>query len=254
MKRVFHLDLAYARGWSGGDNCTFETLRYFVHKGVQNIHITTENCRAMYERKGLHAGPFYDPRTVPDYCRRADGLPLLIAFFRRIRAALKLIRAIELKADDTVILHNDFFVNSIPGWMLSAKNPAARVLYWIHMLSPDLFRGFEGQYTNRLRIPSPALFQYWFSQRLQARLMRSNGQVISHNPMYAELLPEKFPRCCGHRLIYPYSGVPGEWIPDGPAAQHEWDAVWLGRFHPQKGLYDLLKVAAELKARRPDVR
>lgn len=49
--------------------------------------------------------------------------------------------------DDIVFCHSDFFPNTIPTYLLSRKNPAARMLYFFHMLAPNLLKGYEGEYT-----------------------------------------------------------------------------------------------------------
>ncbi len=248
--RIFHIDLAYTKGWSGGDNCTFETIRYFTAKPVENIHITTERCRAVYEEKGLQEQKNLTFMTVPDCCRKPDGLELFKAYFQRIRAVRPLLKKIDWKKDDVVILHNEFFVNTIPG--LIPTKAGCRMFYWIHMICPDLFKGYGGQFTNQFNLPDPALIHYWLSQRLCARLMSPAGRTISHNPYYAELIPKLFPKC-GYELIYPYSGVAPAFRADAPnPGPFEYDFAWLGRFHAQKGLFDLIDAARAMRTRKPD--
>lgn len=251
MKRIIHLDLAYTKGWSGGDNCTFETIRYFTAKPVHNIHVTTQNCRAVYEQKGLSESDALTYLTVPDYCTQPVGMKLFIAYFKRIRAAKKLLRTIKWTPDDIVILHNEFFVNTLPG--LIPAEAGCRMFYWIHMISPDLFKGFSGQFTNTYHLPDPAFIHYWLSQRLCARLMDPKGVTISHNPYYAELIPTLFPKC-PFELIYPYSGVDPRFRHPAPADTFEYDCVWLGRFHAQKGLFDAIEAIALMKKIKPDIR
>ena len=252
MTRVFHFDLAYTKGWSGGDNCTFETLRHFAKNPVLNIHVTTENCRAIYEKKGLCESEHLQFLTVPDHCKNPTGISLFIAFFKRIRAANRLLKNIEWRDDDVVILHNEFFVNTIPARIPTARNPRCHMFYWIHMISPDLFKGFEGQFTGSLHLPAPAFIHYWLSQRLCAKLMIPTGKIISHNPYYAELLPRLFPKC-DFELVYPYSGVDPQFRQETPSDNFEFDCIWLGRFHPQKGLFDLIDIVAQMREHKPDV-
>ncbi|WP_372796441.1 glycosyltransferase family 4 protein [Pontiella sp.] len=249
--RIFHLDLAYTKGWSGGDNCTFETIKYFTDKPVENIHITTERCRAVYEEKGIREQDGLTFTTVPDFCEKPDGFELFKAYFRRIRAVRPILKNIDWKKDDVVILHNEFFVNTIPG--LIPTKAGCRMFYWIHMISPDLFKGFSGQFTHTRHIPDPAFIHYWLSQRLCAFLMTPNGKSISHNPYYAELIPKLFPKC-PYELIYPYSGVDPRFRSSAPAATFDYDCVWLGRFHAQKGLFDAIDTVAFMKKRKPDIR
>jgi glycosyltransferase involved in cell wall biosynthesis len=250
--RIFHLDLAYTKGWSGGDNCTFETIKYFTAKPVENIHITTERCRAVYEKKGLLEQDGLTFTTVPDFCSKPDGLELFKAYFQRIRAVRPILKSIDWKKDDVVLLHNEFFVNTIPG--LIPTKAGCRMFYWIHMISPDLFKGFGGQFTGRHSLPDPAMIHYWLSQRLCATLMTPSGKTISHNPYYAELIPKLFPKC-GYELIYPYSGVAPEFRYSEPyAGPYDFDCIWLGRFHQQKGLFDLLEAARIMRDIKPDIK
>lgn len=250
---VYHFNLAYTSGWSGGDQCTLETLKYFARRKIDNVHITTEKGREGYIKRGASEVRNLRYLIVPDFASTTSGLPLFWAYIMRARAALRMIKDVQIEEEDAIICHNDFFVNSIPCHQFAKQGERIKIIYWVHMLAPSLFKGYRGEFTNRFTVPSPALIHFKLSQCLLSRLMLPQGIVLSNNPCYKDRIQRLFPKCeCS--IAPKYSGVEDKFRPFQPSEEFDYDLVWLGRFHPQKGLFDLIRIAEIMVEEKPNLR
>ena len=251
--RVFHFALGYTRGMSGGDESTLQVIRRFVERGMANTAVTTERGRNMYMQLGLAEGDLLRFVTIPDYWSGRGDASLLLAYARRTRHAWKALPEWQIEPDDVLLCCSSSFANSIPFARLARRHPPENLFYWIHMLEPRLWFGFEGTYTGRRSVPTPKRINFILQQRLYRRLIRPGSTVITCNPMYRSTLEQLLPR----NPIYAVRRFGGVAIPAtarNPTKKCVYDVAWMGRFHEQKGLFDILTVAERLKSQRPNLR
>lgn len=95
---------------------------------------------------------------------------------------------------------------------------------------------------------------YWASQNLSLRLFRfcSNKRLLYVHPAMKPRLLR-----IGYRedeLAYVSNGMDLELADSTPAQPKEYDVVWIGRLHRQKGIEDLLSTLSHLKAILPGFR
>lgn len=247
---IYHFNLAYLWGMSGGDKCALEVIRNLSARGIDNTVITTEDGRETFIRSGLAEHQHCKYVTIADFSPSERGFSILLAYIRRTRAACRLMETLSPRDDDAIYCHNEFFPNLIPCNRLAEINPNAKLIYHLHMLAPDLWKGFTGQYTGRFRLPTPSLLHYRSEQALFRRRAKRRALILFNNEYYRDTLNEWFP---GNSLynIEHYSGIE---IPDLPRMEKVYDLVWCGRFHEQKGVDQIPKIVALLKKRIPNIR
>jgi glycosyltransferase involved in cell wall biosynthesis len=115
-----------------------------------------------------------------------------------------------------------------------------------------------GQIIRRSRPDVPPLrlnsIYYWASQNLSLRLFRfcrTKRLLYVHPSMKPRLLR------IGYReeeLAFVSNGMDLELADATPTQKKEYDVVWIGRFHRQKGIDDLLSTLSELCVSLPDFR
>ncbi|AKJ65035.1 glycosyltransferase family 4 protein [Kiritimatiella glycovorans] len=247
--RLIHFDLAYTSGMSGGDRCTLETVRYLAGQGVDNEVLLPGSAVPNYASLGLDCHPHCRLHPVPS-CGGAEGaVDIMQAYMRRVRHALRLIERLERKPDTVLLCHNEFFPNRTPFFRLADRWPEAALIAWVHMLAPDLWRGYNGQYTGSVHLPDPRLIRYRLEQwRYRSRIPK-RATLLTNNPLYERQLRQWFPAQRIH-VVSRYSGAD---VPEFNVNK-KYDAAWCGRFHAQKGLEDLVNVCARIGRQRPGFR
>ena len=140
--------------------------------------------------------------------------------------------------EDILMCHSDFFPNTIPTWLLS-KYFNKKAFCWFHMQAPSVFRGFLGQFTGKFTWPNLSRVHYILNQQLFFALVkRINGFVLAVNPYYNDFLSKKK---IEYYIIEKFGGADIEL--DSVRSQNldkkEFDLIFLGRFHEQKGILEI---------------
>lgn len=172
---------------------------------------------------------------------------LLFDFARRFFGTLRRLRAVQ--PQDIAYAMSDFWFDAIPLVLCRAR---VKILY-LGMIAPSV-----GQVVFRTRPDVPpsrlASLYYWLSQQLSFRLFRfcRRRQVTySHPEMKAYL--QRF-GYVDAELTYVPNGMDVEVADLTPEQVKEFDVVWAGRVHPQKGIADLLATLEWLGKTMPDFR
>ncbi len=248
---IYHFNLAYLDGMSGGDRYLAELVRYLSKIGVPNAVVTTESGAAQMRKDGLKDGSLCSYITVPDFLRTGGGpLEILAAYAARTVRATNILKALRFSTGDLIYCHNEFFPNIIPLKAVCRTNPNLPVIHHLHMTAPNLWRGYKGQFTGRRSIPNPRLLHYHFEQFIFRRLVEPQALIITNNHECEKTAAAWFPRNRTYN-IRNYGGVE---VPQSDGYEKEYDLVWCGRFHEQKGLPLAVEVLSRIKSRRPMVR
>jgi glycosyltransferase involved in cell wall biosynthesis len=161
-------------------------------------------------------------------------------FYRRYRLTRQLLGGIA--PEDFVYAVSDYWFDVVP----AARCAARRKLMILHMWAPSVVQA--------LRRARPAALHYSVSQKFSLQLFRSGGSrslLYIHPNMKQVLLRRGF----GERNIHYISAgcdvkIAGQ-VPEQPK---QFDVVWIGRVHPQKGTDDLLATLSFLAGKLPDFR
>jgi glycosyltransferase involved in cell wall biosynthesis len=172
---------------------------------------------------------------------------LLWDFRRRMKGSLA--RLEEVKPDDLAYAMSDYWFDTIPLMRCRART---KILY-VGMLAPTLSDVVFQKRGDVTPVRLPSLY-FWMSQQYSLRAFRRcPGGIVTycHTEMKDYILN------FGYReadLCYVPNGsdvAAADRVPEPPK---QYDAAWVGRVHPQKGIDDLLKTFAILKQRLPDFR
>jgi len=247
---IYHFNLAYLDGMSGGDKCTLEVVRYLVSQKIKNTLITTYAGRDQFIAQGLAENSFCKYIVVPDCEPCEKGFEILIAYIKRTFEAYRLMNTIGVNDDDCFFCHNEFFPNIIPFTRLAKLHPTAKLIYHIHMIAPDLWKGYQGHFTGEINLPDLRLIRYRLEQWFFKKKVFQRALVLYNNSYYDDILARWFPENERHNIAK-YSGVEVSQISSG---EKKYDLVWCGRFHVQKGLEEIPEIIAKLKRHKPNIK
>lgn len=245
--KVYHIEFAKSgTGISGGEMWMVELIKYLIKRKVKNILLTTDNGKEAYERLGLVEGKYLSYKTINSY-RLETKTHIFISYLVRTFQAITCTKKQQIRPTDVIICHSEFFPNSIPFRLVSGKSPHTFAMF--HMLAPDIFKGYKGHFANRLQWPSPTIVHFKLNQWLYLRMMRQATTIITNNGYYRKILSKKCPRNDIY-VLRRYAGA--EKIVRKKSKMY--DLLWMGRFHPQKGLLEVPKVIQAIKKHRPNIR
>jgi glycosyltransferase involved in cell wall biosynthesis len=240
----------FGSGIGGGDVHFFEMARSVIAAGYR-LHFFGGHAlrEAAEERLPAWDLTLTESKPLPRINDTAFSghLRLFSAFFSRCRATLRCLD--EIAEHEPVYAVTDYWFDALPAVRCRAKHklmidgmdaPTAREI--IFRSRPDV---------TALRINS---IHYWLSQNLSLRWFR---RCPSKRLLYVH--PDMKPRLLGlgyraDELVYVSNGCNVEIADHLPAQRKEYDAIWLGRIHKQKGIDDLLATLRLLRDRLPGFR
>jgi glycosyltransferase involved in cell wall biosynthesis len=240
----------FATGIGGGDIYFSYIARAALEAGYP-LHFFGGHALKLYlERQGFPPNLTLTDRQIAKLGNVAS-LPgqfrLLRDFARRLRGSFA--RLDEVGPDDLAYAMSDYWFDTLPLIRCRAR---AKILY-LGMMAPSLrevlFKGRADVTPARL----PALY-YWMSQQLSLRWFRRvPGGIVTYS----------HPEMRDYLLRFGYQPDQLVYVPNGsdvlvadrvPPQPKQFDLVWTGRVHPQKGIDDLLATLGWLKIQIPDFR
>lgn len=223
---------------SGGEKFMIELIKFLKKKKIKNVLLTTDNGKENYLKEGLIEDKYLSYKIINSYGFEKKTHPFLSYVYRTPKAC-RAVKGLHIEEDDILLCHNEYIPNILPFYIASKRNKKARLFYFVHMICPDLFKGYEGHFTNKWRIPRLNLLHYKITQWIDRHIMQSRGTIITPNPYYKEFLLKKYPAKT-IRIIKRFGGVDSKIISNN--IKKKYDFVWVGRFHPQKGLFELVDI------------
>jgi len=128
------------------------------------------------------------------------------------------------------------------------------------MKCPSLWRGFEGEYTGRFKLPSLRLIRYKLEQWLFFKLTRRNiFKVITVNSCYTDFLSKYYKDVYtlvifGGEPVYAITSYSDININISNSKEEDYDLVFMARFHAQKGVFELIDILKKVKEVKPKIK
>jgi glycosyltransferase involved in cell wall biosynthesis len=227
---------------SGGDSFLFNVSRVWAGKGeAVAILTTTEGARLAREI----AGDTPEVLSIPSYAMLHS---ISLAYFARALKLSKLALSIarRSKGPITIVAASPFLPDALPAIVARAVG-ASWVLSW-QLAIPPPWRSYRDVHSSkrRIRLPRYGPTMSFLSERLTLRLFSRLGSVMlvpnRQMALAATRMGVSESRIVTHRLGSDASRVTSSLSPLLSRSQPVFDAVFLGRFHEQKGLEDLSEV------------
>ncbi|MCL0041333.1 glycosyltransferase family 4 protein [Dehalococcoidia bacterium] len=224
------------KGLAGGDVLFIEIGKWLLAEGHNVTVVTSEAGKEICRRAGLNAN-----FGIIDKTRKISG-PLLWIVFTSLIRSLKvgILFANKRFVKETVIFAtSDLFWEVFP--LLFIRDKRVIRVASFHMVPPNPFKGYRGAFTGKLKFPNLRETLGFLQHRLSLLCFKYVADIIfaqSNIWRYLvdkgiplkKIVPESRPII---RIEAIYSAIPkGE----------NYDACWVGRYHPQKGCDDLIEI------------
>ena len=217
-----------SKGMSGGDRIFIELCRRWGELG-HNIHLyVSETGYEVCEDNKLKANYHIISRFA------ASRYGLILSYTLRI---LKALISVQSAQEGSIIYSSsDFLPDTVPAYMMKKKNKG-RWVAGLYLIAPNPFQGpplgIRGHGIRSLL--------YFLSQKVSILLMKQCADLIwVPNNDTKEFLKKKGLPYCRIRVIN--AGVDMRQVSEAQAKNKVYDACFVGRFHSQKGIFDLIRI------------
>ena len=168
---------------------------------------------------------------------------VIISYIYKSILCLSKIKSFEKNKRNVIFTHSEFFPNLIYAYLLKLKNPKAMWIGLNHMMAPNPIKGFKYTFVKgKYCFPKINAILYWLSKKLYFIISRKMDLLVTVNPSYKEIF-EKYNKT----LLIVYGGVEKAAYKKKKMDEKIYDACFVGRFHEQKGIFDLIEVVEQLK-------
>lgn len=246
----FIANCVYGTHFGGGDTHFYQMAKAAIRAGWQLHFYGGHALKHHLKEQGIKAEQTLTDRQMMPPIRPATlggQFRLLWDYVKRFTGTI--FQLGQIQRDDVVYAVTDFWFDVWPLLLCRAR----RKVMILGMDAPTLMEIIR---CSRPDVPPVRLnsIYYWASQFISLRLFRfcPNKQLLYVHPMMKPRL-----LALGYReseLTYVSNGMDLE-LADATLAQpKQFDVVWIGRFHRQKGIADLIATLVYLKAEFPDFR
>jgi len=237
QKKLIAFLNAYTQGMSGGDLRFIEIIRRL--KDYEISIITSSLGKKTCESRGVKAG----------YIITSDEEKFGNCIFTYIVRTIRAIKYLStVKKADIIYSSSDFLPDTLPAYVYKRQCPCANWISFLHLLAPNPWFGYEGYYLKKKKMKFPSVNSIYFkvSQYIAVLLMKQRADVICVvNGEIKEYLVSR--GIAKDRIKVVQNGVEADAIACIPDPKEKiYDGIFVGRFHQQKGLFDLLRIWEEV--------
>jgi glycosyltransferase involved in cell wall biosynthesis len=224
-------------GTSGGVKHLTELLKRLELYGFSYKIIAPEIGRAYLEKFGVHANLAITSSIDGRY-----GLifPYLWSMLKSVSIALKLPR------ECTIYSESDALPNIFPAFVAKLKNKNIRWATAFHLVVPNPLENLKAEIQHRHLLRG--ILSY-ISQRISVLFIKSAVDVVFTGDRSTKASLAKM-GIISEKIRTIKMGVDVENISSVEAGHKIYDACFIGRFHPQKGIYDLIEIWDQVCAMR----
>ncbi|MGD9129887.1 MAG: glycosyltransferase family 4 protein [Candidatus Woesebacteria bacterium] len=249
---IFNNGLLSNDGMSGSDQRVLHWSKIWKKKGQQITILTAEFGKKRFKKYKFNL-------KITDKSQLVNNI-LFTYLWRTLKTCCLIKKLPKLKKKSVIYSSSDLIVDSIPAILLKIKNPQAKLICGLHLLAPPLEisknikKYFTGHNLN-LKIqqshsdiakykfcPTVILKSayFYFSQKFILWILKKYAYLIlvSNHLDKKNLVTRGFSK---KKLLVTYGGVDFKQIFLSKKQKKQYEAVWIGRLHPQKGIDDLFE-------------
>lgn len=226
---IFNNGLMVETGLSGSDRRALEWTKIFLKKGFKVKMYTSVFGRSRYQ----DFGPNLSLTIVKD----SKFVPRNTFFIYLFRAIRSIFLILNVGRNDVFYSTSDLLPDAIPAFFGKLQNKKNKWLTGCHLLATNPFRDYQGNFKR----PSLKGIYYFLSQKIILLLAKYYADLVmvSNNLDRKNLLRKGFK---GNQVVVTYGAVDWKLVNSVEPQKTKYQAAFIGRYHPQKGLDDLLKV------------
>lgn len=230
---------ALGEGLSGGDRIFIELARRWAKLAPITLYLWEEG-KQMCQRQNLQESENLKLKVLKMkfWCRGG----FLICYLARILRSVFEAWRVKLEEGTIIYSASEFWMDSLPALILKLRYPQSTWVAAWYQTAPNPLIGFsEGERKNRYRVGA---FFYWLLQYfIKPLISRFADIVLVNNDEERKQFPELIQE---NRVRVVLGAVDLEkikkWKRDREYLPKIYDAVFQGRFHPQKGIFELVDI------------
>ena len=247
IKRIYIFALAaHGQGLSGSDRIFIEFARRWSRHTNVNIWVWKEGFK-LCKRQHLSVSNInYFVSSMKPW----RNFGFFINYLARILEGIRVGLAINLDNQPSTIIYSasEFWMDSIPAFLLKLRFPKIKWIAAWYQTAPNPLTGFaEGERKNRYRLSS--LF-YWLMQApIKPLINRFADFVLVNNDEERK----QFSKALVVLGAVDLEGIK-VWHSEFKNLPKIYDSVFQGRFHPQKGVLELIDIWKIVVSKKTDAR
>jgi glycosyltransferase involved in cell wall biosynthesis len=236
-------------GMSGGTRIFIEIVRRWAMKGLLiNIFTSDDGFWVCRHNKLMNVRYFVWSTKMFE---RFGVMVLFI--FRIIKGALTILRTVDKFRDKDILIYScsDFWPDSILGWLMKKRLNRAKWIAGFYMFAPKPFSRTT-PYKGRRFLKG---LLYYLSQIPIYYLVRKYADMVWVTNELDRWMFIDNVRFSPDKVIAVHGGIDARTpalIPE--PKEKEFDAVFIGRFHPQKGVLELIDIWRYVCERKKDAK
>lgn len=248
MKVLIIALAALGGGLSGGDRIFIEFARRWSKQVPVNLYIWEQGL-AMCRRERLEGKLL---RIHTEKVGFLSKFGFVFTYFYRIFLGLKLGFTLKVKDGDLVYSASEFWMDSLPALILKLRNPKFKWVAAWYQTAPNPFKGFsEGRRQKTYKL---AAFLYWFMQLpVKPLISRFADFILINNDDERKVFGRNSDKTIVVQGAVDIKSTT-DYQKNHPKKQYKYLAVFQGRFHPQKGVVELIDIWKLVTERIPDAK
>lgn len=243
---IFNNGLMTENTMSGSDQRALNWSRIFSAQGHRITIFTSLAGSRRYEAQGFRVFV-----TGKVFLKSNIGLFLVYV----ARAVKSCILQFKVKTAEKSIIYSssDLLVDAAAAVFMKLTHPLCTLIMGMHLIAPNPFRGFRKIYGGGLKIPSLANLYYFLLQRSLFIILKKKAALV----FVSNHIDRKFLLSRGFKpdqVLVTYGACDTSFGEEALSAKKSYDAVYVGRFHEQKGFPDLLEAWKEAVKKLPSAK
>jgi glycosyltransferase involved in cell wall biosynthesis len=226
---------------TGGTRITIETAKVLGRKGYFDfMTLCSQEGRIVSERCGLENEFLVWKTGIFNW--RFQELYFIGSMMKPLFTLWK--NRKKITPDIIVWSQSDFLHDVVPAFFVRLLNRHSLWLASFYLIAPNPFKGYKLYWSGarRLTFPHPRLIIYWLCQRVSLLLIRvlADKLVVANESDRGRLVNLGIVK---DRMLPIGGGIEEEKINATPPDKNAgFDAVFMGRMHPQKGILELVDI------------
>lgn len=252
LKIIIFALMAWGEGISGGDKISIEFSRRWAKLFPVTIYLWEEGYR-MYQRQKLN-----DKKITYKIVNMSPWkyLGFFVNYMARILKGILLALKINLNNEKNTIVYSatEFWMDCLPGFILKLRFPNIKWVATWFQTAPNPLKGFkEGKRALSYRFSALA---YWLVQLPIKPLIKNYADFVLVNN---EDERKQFPKMSKEGKVIVVLGAVDtllikNFMKGFKKENKIYDGVFQGRFHPQKGVVELIEIWKLVVNKKPDAK
>jgi len=216
---------------SGGERHFIEVCKRLKSQDFDLTLLTTESGQDILTINGIDVRSYRISTNFEGYLQKSSiGMALLYAI-RILKSTFIALRLIE--NFDIICASSHFIYDVLPAMIISKKNQRSTIVVYLHHLSPNPFK--RSKYN-----PALSNILAWIAQNFSVFVIRHFINLVLTCPAIRNQLIQSGISKKMIRIIY--NGLDLREIEKAELSGDKYEACFVGRLYPLKGIFDLIDI------------